>query len=199
MLKFLNWFLWLFKLKPSLLIEKPEFKSLDKMVKFKMFSQGNFGMAILFKAYQELGNQEMEISVNGYYESRYRPRNILVGCWSIGFLCFVIEQAIDYSNSNLRFERTIDARGVFYQIIGEYFHGELSNTPKQGSIVLFPTDSGGKPRLGVVSRVLTDNKGKIRKWWYISGNEGKLIPKVAERRGDKKKTEGFMDLSEVKW
>lgn len=200
MLKLLYKFIWWLKSKPPLLMEKSSHSHLDDIVQFKMFAQEQLGRGILFVLYKELNNEELHIGINRHYESRYSfGRGTSQWCWSIDTLCYGIEKAAAMYNSNLRVKRRVDARELFYLTFGEELKAEFTEEPKVGRIVLLPNITRREPKIGVVSRIIWDKKGKAKKWWYIAGNEGIFVPKVKEVRGDNKKAEGFMDVSKVKW
>lgn len=181
-------------------MEEITYLHLGDNVQFKMFTRDNLGRGILFVMHRELGNEELCTATDGYWKCRYSSGvTASKWCWSTDLVYYGLNQAINIYNSNLRAPRRLDARETFYLTFGEELGAEFTEEPKIGNIVLFPNTARRGPKIGIVSRIIRDKKGKARKWWYIAGNEGMFISKVKESRGDNKKIEGFMDVSKIVW
>jgi hypothetical protein len=181
-------------------MEDDTYYQLSETVQFKMFFQENMGKAMLFIMYEELGNEEMRADINAHYVGRYTGiSKSSTSCWSKDLVCYAAYKAIERCDSRLLFNGRWDTRELFYLTFGEDLDAKLTDIPEVGHIVLLPNSSKSLPKIGVVSRVLLDETGKINKWWYIAGNTGVCVSQVREVKGNLKKTEGFMDISRIIW
>lgn len=148
-------------------------------------------------AREEIRNGAREWGKNnaGRDVDKYRDGNPGKGSWCASFQWWLEKTARAARGLKMPFEYTPGARKMF-RLAAE--HGMLVGLQdiQVGDLVLWARGDDGswKAHIGRVSSVYREN-GRVIRWQYIAGNEGKYPAPVAEKYGHgKKRRIGFARL-----
>ena len=154
--------------------------------------QTTIGMVALNIARKEIGNGEEGDNNRGPNIDRYRNYTGGKGSWCAAFIYYCLAS----TRLPVPFKRTHGARKLFRLAAKAGTLVGLQDI-QEGDLVLWARGDQGswKAHIGIVSRVARNEAGKVVRFHYIAGNEGRFPSRVKEREGTSKRRRiGFARL-----
>lgn len=117
------------------------------------------------------------------------------GAWCAAFVCYCLEKASEARGAAMPFERTHGARKLFRRAVASGWLVDASDI-QVGDLVLWARGrKAWQGHIGIVSQAAWNDRGKVKSWHYIAGNEGNYPAPVKERRGHTRRLIGFARVS----